>query len=1075
MYGRASALNDPEYLIVDRLTMRVAILIPAYRPGQPLLDVIGSLAGSDVEAIIVVDDGSGPDFAPIFERARQFPKVRLLRHAVNLGKGAALKTGMNYALCELPECVGVVTADADGQHHPEDILALARTLAEKPAQLVLGARQFDGAVPLRSRLGNSITREVFRLLVGQGLKDTQTGLRGIPRAMMPELLRVDSRGYEFELDMLMMAKHHGWPIFEQTIRTIYEPGNKSSHFNPLLDSLRTYAVLLRFSTVSILTALLDNLIFFLTYSQAHNILISQIAARSLAIIFQYTAARRVVFLSHGRPRVQFPKFLLLALAHGLVSYTMIRGLVDQGWLGVALAKPLTEGLLFIVSFLLQREFVFSQPSEAESGEGEKTLGKAAAAPSPRPLSLLLRAAAWLVFLGASASTVWGLYSCRLLRQGLWLPTGLRRLELLAAWYTAWAVAFVIFRPAWFAPVTLVVSLAAFGAAFGPMPLLTVLLFLFSCAVTGALLVRREEASDAASRLLELLLGVAVWMGIVWIAVHFRVNYAATYLVAFCVPLAIRPQLTRSCLADCSRLFRPVSLPGRAAYAALAFAVFPLLCHFLVMAKPDVGADAVGTHLVVPLWVGFQHYWPFDFHIYSWAMMPLGADWCFTAVVVPGGEWAAHLLNFGFLALLTGLIYTVSRRYLPPVWALLLAAMFASSPLAQLATGSLFSENAWAAILFGAVLAVDRFHSTGAPRWLYVAAVLFGAGLATKLGTTAFFFPAAGFVAWELWSRRRTLPHLARVAAIAMFLVLVFGAPPYLFAWVKTGNPLFPFMNQIFKSPWFDSSQSFIDSRWSMRLNAYTFFDLVFHSHWFLESRDGAAGFPYLLLAPLGFLALGRKRAYLVWLFLGVALIASILTFRAVPYLRYLYPAFALLAAAAAVILGLLRTADRILFRAVIAALLVAFVLNIYFLPSSGWSHGDFFVNPFNRREAENNIKAVAPMRKVIAYLNRAHSGQPVAVFDTATIAGLRATAYGPGWHSWPYSHQVDLLHSPEAYGQLAQALGIRYFVAPTKVSGEQASPPLAAAFLDRYTEPEYSFGVFEVRRLKAGSVAQNWK
>ncbi len=1051
--------------------MGVAILIPALRPGEPLLNLLGSLAGSDIETIIVVDDGSGPAYAPIFERAREIPKVRLLRHAVNLGKGAALKTGMNYALCELPDCVGVVTADADGQHHFKDILAVARTLADKPGQLVLGARQFDGAVPLRSRFGNSVTRTVFRLLVGQGLQDTQTGLRGIPRAMMPALLQVDSRGYEFELDMLMMAKHHGWPVLEQTVRTIYEPGNKSSHFNPLFDSLRTYAVLLRFSTVSILTALLDNLVFFLTYSQAHDILISQIAARSLAIVFQYTAARRVVFLSHGRSRVQFPKFLMLALAHGLVSYSMIRGLVDSGWLGVPLAKPLTEGLLFIASFVLQREFIFSRPSEADPPERARIGEEAADEETPRPVSRLFRAAAWVVFLAGVASIVWGMYTCHLLRQDMWLRSGLRRLELVAGWYAAWTAAFVVFAPAWFAPATLVVSLAAFGAAFGPLAVLVVLLYLFTCAVTGALLLRREEAPDAVSRLLELLLGLAVWMGVVWIAVHFRVNYAATYLAAFCVPLAIRPRLTRSCLIDCARLFRPVVLPGRAAYAALALAVFPLFCHFLVMAKPDVSVDAVGVHLVPPLWIGFRHYWPFDFRCYSWAMLPLGADWCFTAVILPGGEWAAHLLNFAFLALLTGLIYVVCRRYLPPAWALLLAGLFSTSPLVQLVTGSLFSENAWAAIVFGAVLAVDRFHTTGAPRWLYVAAVLFGAGLATKLGTTAFLFPAAGFVAWDLLSRRRTLPGVARIAAIAVLLVLLFGAPPYVFSWLKTGNPVFPFMNHTFNSPWFNARESFKDWRWVMHLNAYTFYDLFFHSSWFLESQDGAAGFHYLLLVPLGCLALSRKRSYLVWLFCGVALIAFLLTFSGVPYLRYLYPAFALAAAACAVVLGLLRTADRTLFRAAMAVLLVVFALNMYFLPSSSFSHGDFFVNPFNRRERENNFRSEGAVKKLIAYLNQAHSGQPVAVFETADIAGLNARAYEPGWRSWPYWHQVEFLRSPEAYGRVAESLDIQYFIVPTQASGQKASPGAVARFLEQYTETEYSYGAFEVRRLKASAAA----
>ena len=79
--------------------------------------MVRALAEKDVPAIVIVDDGSGPEFRDVFARAAAFPNVHLLRHATNLGKGAALKTGINYALCSFPELVGIVTADADGQHH----------------------------------------------------------------------------------------------------------------------------------------------------------------------------------------------------------------------------------------------------------------------------------------------------------------------------------------------------------------------------------------------------------------------------------------------------------------------------------------------------------------------------------------------------------------------------------------------------------------------------------------------------------------------------------------------------------------------------------------------------------------------------------------------------------------------------------------------------------------------------------------------------------------------------------------------------------------------------------------------
>ena len=70
---------------------------------------------------------------------------------------------------------------------------------------------------------------------------------------------------------------------------------------------------------------------------------------------------------------------------------------------------------------------------------------------------------------------------------------------------------------------------------------------------------------------------------------------------------------------------------------------------------------------------------------------------------------------------------------------------------------------------------------------------------------------------------------------------------------------------------------------------------------------------------------------------------------------------------------------------------------------------------------------------------------------------------------------VQLLAEGRSNKEVAQSLNIKYFVAPTKASGEKASPPLVAAFLQEYTEPEYSFGTFEVRHLKAPGVAQNWK
>src|SRR4051794_27402957 len=133
---------------------RLAVVIPAYRPSAGLVDLVRKLTDKRLPAIVIVDDGSGPEFREIFDQAAAFPNVQLLRHAVNLGKGAALKTAFNHVLCTMPDVAGVVTADADGQHHPDDIERVAAALLARPDALVLGARAFDGDVPLRSKIGN---------------------------------------------------------------------------------------------------------------------------------------------------------------------------------------------------------------------------------------------------------------------------------------------------------------------------------------------------------------------------------------------------------------------------------------------------------------------------------------------------------------------------------------------------------------------------------------------------------------------------------------------------------------------------------------------------------------------------------------------------------------------------------------------------------------------------------------------------------------------------------------------------------------------------------------------------------
>ena len=230
------------------MTRDIALVIPAFRPPRACVDVVRQVtldARSIFQSIVVVDDGSEWEYARVFDAVASLPRVVVVRRDVNGGQGAALKSGIAHALEHNRNLLGVVTADADGQHAPRDIVRVAEAFAARPDSVVLGVRSFGPNVPLRSRVGNIATQHLVAWLTPVKVADTQTGLRGWPRRGCERNLRSPASRFEFNLATLLDASAAGDPIVEIPIETIYEPRNPSSHFRPLHDSLRISRVLAR--------------------------------------------------------------------------------------------------------------------------------------------------------------------------------------------------------------------------------------------------------------------------------------------------------------------------------------------------------------------------------------------------------------------------------------------------------------------------------------------------------------------------------------------------------------------------------------------------------------------------------------------------------------------------------------------------------------------------------------------------------------------------------------------------------------------------------------------------------------
>ena len=347
----------------------IPVIIPAYEPDEKLLILLNHLKEAGIRNMIVVDDGSGSDYQTLFARAEATEGCTVLHHAVNLGKGRALKTAFNACLLRFPTQCGCVTADSDGQHTPQDILACMKKLWENPEALVLGCRNFDAAdVPMRSSFGNKCTRKVFRYLVGLSVSDTQTGLRAIPASFMKSLMNVRGERFEYETNMLIEAKNLNIRVLEVPVKTIYIEENKTSHFNPIKDSVRIYMIFGKFLFSSLSSSVLDLALFGLfckalraasgIWTGLPYIVGATILARIISAIYNFLLNYKGVLQSSANLAASAAKYFALAVCQMLCSAFLVNELFGLlGGYEVAVKIPV-DVLLFFLSFVIQREFVY---------------------------------------------------------------------------------------------------------------------------------------------------------------------------------------------------------------------------------------------------------------------------------------------------------------------------------------------------------------------------------------------------------------------------------------------------------------------------------------------------------------------------------------------------------------------------------------------------------------------------------------------------------------------------------------------------------------------------------------------
>ncbi len=212
----------------------VAIAVPAYQAAPSVGDVVRRCR-LVLPTVLVVDDGSDDDTASEARRAG----AEVISLPVNRGKGDALETAFGELFGRGFEAV--VTVDADGQHLPEEIPVLLAAAEEADADLVLGTRDHLFAQMGRvRRTSNRLSSRAISLVAGQALDDIQTGFRLYSKRLIAAVGFPEPR-FEAESAVIVRAGRRGFCIVTVPVRLGFADGRTTSHYRPLVDSLRIAA------------------------------------------------------------------------------------------------------------------------------------------------------------------------------------------------------------------------------------------------------------------------------------------------------------------------------------------------------------------------------------------------------------------------------------------------------------------------------------------------------------------------------------------------------------------------------------------------------------------------------------------------------------------------------------------------------------------------------------------------------------------------------------------------------------------------------------------------------------------
>lgn len=601
------------------------------------------------------------------------------------------------------------------------------------------------------------------------------------------------------------------------------------------------------------------------------------------------------------------------------------------------------------------------------------------------------------------------------------------------------------------------------------PLLVTLWFAAASAILGGWLLGKLRTKDE-DWFNCFLTGAGVYGTAVGLLAHFSVNYPGIYGVALAFPMVLGWKVLRQWfIAFVIWIARSHASADRVSYwLDIAIAIVALV-FFTVALMPELGHDALATHLFVPAHLATRHQWGFDAGTYAWAVMPMLGDWIFSYAYMLAGETAARLFNVAFIFLLAwqvrSIVLWAGGTMIGARWAVLI---FLSSPLTFTEGSSLFIESVWASFVVAGTFAILRVCSSdeGQRVQLITAGILLGCSLATKAVTLTALPVLLLILVWRYKTWLRAGMSGPLMVGLGCFLII--GFIPYGTAWWLTGNPIFPFFNEIFHSSLYPA-ENFRDTTWSQYPTWDFPYRVTFQTNKFLEASPGAAGFQWLLMlvpASVALIAVWHRRGMALLL---IGILSILLCFLSAPYLRYIFPAYTVLIAAIGVGLTSFHKVAVVQTRWMSAAAVLTVALNMTFLSAGPYVYRDFPLSSIlSETNREQYLANRLPLRNAINLVNALNPGRtPVALFSDEQAAGLIGDALYASWYNYRFQAAYFAAKSEAALAAILLEKNTDFIIVDTNWSALGNVPKEQLALLEKVSTKVIQFGNITVRHLKS--------